>query len=133
LLFADMNPDDSLTPAALPAAPMLTSSVKAARWPAIAFVCSRCEDRKGAPKSLDAKRLGQKLREDFRDAGLRARVVHTGCMGLCPRGALVAAISLQGGPLQIAEPRRKRDVGAVVEQLTQPTISSFPSTPRSAP
>lgn len=97
-------------------------AIEPAPWPAVAFVCGRCERRKGAPGSLDAKRLGQKLREGFREAKLRSRVVGTGCMGLCPRGALVAAISVGGGPVSVIEVRRKREVGAAVERLAAPEL-----------
>jgi predicted metal-binding protein len=101
--------------------------VEAAPWPAVAFVCTRCEGRKGAPKSLDAKRLGQKLREGFRDAKLRTRVVGAGCMGLCPRGAIAAAVSVKGGPVSVIEVRRKRDAQAVVERLTAPEFPLEPT------
>lgn len=125
-----MTPTDNQTTLLLPA-PAADAPIAPARWPAVAFVCGRCEDRKGAPKSLDGKKLGQRLREAFRDAKLRSRIVHTGCMGLCPRGAMVAAISLGGGPLHIAEPRRKREVAGIVQRLTSTEAAQSPPTPES--
>ena len=113
----DTTPSDAGRPGDPSGEPRPAPSIEPARWQAVAFVCGRCERRKGAPSSLDAKRAAKRLREGFREARLRSRIVGTGCMGLCPRGAIAVAVSVGGGPLAVIELKKKREVQAVVERL----------------
>jgi len=69
---------------------MKLEASKFKRW---VLVCADCEKRSDGPRHVDSKSASRQLRALGADSPVRARVVRTRCLGLCP-GKALAAVAL---------------------------------------
>ncbi len=97
-------------------APPVAVRVDLPKWDGVFLVCEACGKRRKVPKSLKAKAMVALVRRAAK-GGPRARVVRTGCLGLCPKGAAALAWVGAGSGPRIAAVRSKKELAATVVAL----------------
>ena len=60
------------------------------KWDALLLICRKCKDRDGAGE-VKPKTLAKIARSLMKEHEPRPRVVLTGCLGVCPKGATTVA------------------------------------------
>jgi len=68
------------------------------KWGPVALVCKKCGKKLGGGFGRKNKHgLADTLRDTLKDTGRRRalRVVETGCLGICPKGAVAVALDNQ--------------------------------------
>ncbi len=97
------------------------------RWDAVFLVCKACGKRSKAPKGLKSKALMGYVRAATRGDHTRPGIIQTGCLGLCPKGAVaVAYVSGDAGP-RIVAVRTRSELEAALPLLRKAPIADVPS------
>jgi hypothetical protein len=67
------------------------------KWRALVLVCGKC-DKRGGGRSLDVSsaQARRQLKRGLRDLKPPVGVVKCGCLGVCPKNALLIACALPG-------------------------------------
>ena len=89
-----------------------------ASWNAVFLVCKDCQKRSKGPKKLKSKIAAHEIKLAARALKPRARVVTTGCLGLCPKAAL--AIGFVGRTARLAAVDSAAQVRSAVDLLMAP-------------
>lgn len=71
------------------------------RWDTAILVCRACGKRSNGPKGMKPKALVSAIRHDAKALRPRPRVVLTGCLGLCPKGAVAVALVGASSPSRL--------------------------------
>jgi len=122
-----MNPDhapaipETAPPPAAPPGPASPAPVPPfvkPKFGGLLLVCSDCQRRSSGPTKHSAKEWRSELKKAVGHQPTRWRIVESTCLGLCPRKATAIAAAVTGGPVRLAEVRRKGDLQALAEGLT---------------
>jgi predicted metal-binding protein len=85
-------------------------------WQAAILVCKDCQKRSSGPTSVKAKAVASMLKETVRGRKPRPRIVMSGCLGICPKRAIViAAVSEDGA--KVASIRRPADAEEAMRSM----------------
>ncbi len=61
------------------------------KWDGVILICKQCRKRKNGPDDIKSKSLVKIARHHLKEQRPRPRVLSTGCLGVCPKGAVVVA------------------------------------------
>ena len=86
-------------------------------WETVVLVCKACSKRGKGRKELSGKKLAGLVRRDAKGTRPRPRVLLTGCLGLCPKGATAIARVGGGRATDIVAIRSEAELGAAVPLL----------------
>jgi predicted metal-dependent enzyme (double-stranded beta helix superfamily) len=86
-------------------------------WDTIVLACRACRKRRHGPDGLSGKLAVREARVALKGTRPRPRVVATGCLGLCPDGAIALAAAGAGRAPRAIEVRDAADIGDAVRAL----------------
>ncbi len=86
-------------------------------WDAVLLVCRDCRKRGGGPKDFKLKPALHQARRALKATPLRARVVASSCLGLCPKQALAVALAGGAGGTAIAAVASVDELGPALASL----------------
>lgn len=95
--------------------------LEASKFKRIVVICAECEDRSDGPRHLDSKSASKELRRLSIEAPVRARVLRTRCLGVCPRKALAAVALGESLPAMTAEMVDDTDLQMLARYAFGPT------------
>jgi len=78
-----------------------TVELARSRFETVLLVCKSCGKRSNGPKKLKPKEVAGLVRRASKRGDVRARVVLTTCLGLCPKTATAVARVTSGSPTRI--------------------------------
>ena len=93
--------------------------VRPARFGAVYLVCKACGKRSSGPKKLKPKEVAGLVRRASKSGAVRARVVMTTCLGLCPKKATALARVASGTPTRIVAITSGKEVDRAVAMLSR--------------
>lgn len=105
------------------------------RWRAVVLVCKACGKRSKAPKEAKPKAIAADVRRLTKGLPQRSRIVLTGCLGLCPKGATAVAVAGHAVGSRVVAIRRRSQVAVVESMMTSTAMSVATSdvVPKNAP
>ena len=74
------------------------------------LVCGDCEERSSGPRKLRARDVRKDLKGALGDARFKLRVLHSSCLGLCPKKAMAVAALGTGVQAVAAEVKTGGDI-----------------------
>ncbi len=89
-------------------------------WDTVVLACRACRKRRRGPDALSGRLAVREARAAVRDLRPRPRVASTGCLGLCPDGAIAIAVAGAGRPALWTSTDRAAQVGEAVLALLAP-------------
>ncbi len=87
------------------------------RWDTAILVCRACGKRSNGPKGMKPKALVSIIRRDAKAVQPRPRVLLTGCLGLCPKGAVAVAVVSASLPPRLIAVRSAAQMEAAMPLL----------------
>lgn len=101
------------------------------RWRAVVLVCKACGKRSKAPKEAKPKAIAADVRRLTKGLPQRSRIVLTGCLGLCPKGATAVAVAGHAVGTRVVAIRRRSQVAVVAS--TAMSVATSDVVPKNAP
>lgn len=98
--------------------------LEASKFKRIVAVCAECEERSDGPRHLNSKLVTKELRRLAAEAPVRARVIRTRCLGVCPRKALAAVALGESLPAMTAEMQDEADCRTLARYAFGPTTKT---------
>jgi hypothetical protein len=92
-----------------------------ARWTGVFLVCEDCRSRGSGPKDKP-KAVASAVRQESRRSGERARIVLTGCLGLCPKKATAVAHAGSASPASMVAVRSLKHLREAVAALSARSV-----------
>ena len=99
---------------------MSDSAVEIARsrFEVALLVCKSCGKRGDGPKKLKPKEVAGLVRHASKRDDVRARVVMTTCLGLCPKAATAVARVSSGSPTRIVAIESRKQIEPALQLMS---------------
>ena len=96
------------------------------KWDAVFLVCRDCHKRGSGPKHSKPKEFVTTLRKHAGATRPRPRVLLTGCLGLCPKGATAVARVGCDAPTRIVAVKSKKQLDVAMPLLHDAGVQPAP-------